>query len=438
VSDENKHKDYSAADIEKYHKGLLSPKEMNDLEKAALEDPFLADAIEGYADRAVQMSSDLTELKKRLEEKVDRARVVSMAPKNSFKWWRVAAAVIVLGGIGFLGYRLSTRHKNNSIAVLPEKKSKDSSGSRFIDSQVKMEIVPKAESTESKIVTVPAIPPVGKHSRNKRIDTSLRLNSDNVASVAEGYATANMSRENDDSVNIDKSATAGSLSTPMPMKARSNDEANALAMPQKKSMSLGNQQHLNYFHGRVLDASNNPLPFANVTSTRYNVGTYADAQGNFTLISADSLLDVQVRSVGFENGYVQLKNNVPTNKIILNDDKTIADRVISYQKPDTSLARGTFKLEEPEPADGWSNYDTYLANNINVPDDLKLNPNKGQVELSFDVTKDGDPVNFKVEKSLCQKCDEEAIRLIKEGPKWKKKSKKAKRVTVMVPFSAQH
>ena len=39
---------YTAADIEKYWKGKLIPGEMNTMEKAAMDDPFLADALEGY------------------------------------------------------------------------------------------------------------------------------------------------------------------------------------------------------------------------------------------------------------------------------------------------------------------------------------------------------------------------------------------------------
>jgi TonB family protein len=95
------------------------------------------------------------------------------------------------------------------------------------------------------------------------------------------------------------------------------------------------------------------------------------------------------------------------------------------------------KLEEPEPADGWTNYDTYLANNINVPDDLRIGQDKAHVDLSFEVNENGDPINIRVEKSLCQKCDEEAMRLVKQGPKWKKKTKKVKRITIRVPFDAR-
>jgi hypothetical protein len=440
VSDENKHKDYSAADIEKYHRGLLSPKEMNDLEKAALDDPFLADAIEGYTDRAVHMSSDLAQLKKRLEEKVDRAKVVSMAaPKNSFKWWRVAAAVIVLSGIGFLAFWISKNSKSkSSFAKVEEKRRGDSTRMSVINPPVTDSNKFLNNETEKATTSNQPVTPTEKHSKNKAVDTAFDKNNREEVSTTESSRVVSLGykKEIPDSSKMLKSAIANS--TPSAAAIEDRALASGVSAPRKKVMSLNNQQHVNYFRGRVTDLSNNPLPFANVTSTRYSVGTYADAQGNFTLISGDSLLDVQVRSVGFENAYVQLKNNVPTNKIILNDDKAIADKVISYQKRDTSRARGSFKFEEPEPADGWSNYDTYLVNNINVPDDLKLKPNKGQVELSFDVTQEGDPVNFRIEKSLCQKCDEEAIRLIKEGPKWKKKNKKAKRVTVTVPFNAQH
>jgi TonB family protein len=93
------------------------------------------------------------------------------------------------------------------------------------------------------------------------------------------------------------------------------------------------------------------------------------------------------------------------------------------------------KLEEPEPADGWDNYDTYIANNLNPPDEIKTKQNSGgEVEISFEVDKNGNPVNIKVEKSLCSKCDQEAIRLIKQGPKWKRNAKKG-RTTVTVPFN---
>ena len=123
MSEEKKYKKYTAADIEKYHRGLLSPGEMNELEKAALDDPFLADALEGYGATSVNISSDLSELEKKLEERVSDKKVISIAPSGrSFKWWKVAAAVVILGGLGYFIFQLSTDNKNKEMAVKLEEK----------------------------------------------------------------------------------------------------------------------------------------------------------------------------------------------------------------------------------------------------------------------------------------------------------------------------
>jgi hypothetical protein len=123
--------------------------------------------------------------------------------------------------------------------------------------------------------------------------------------------------------------------------------------------------------------------------------------------------------------------------VILQDDrKTLSEVVLSKQKPNASARSrdGNMKLEEPEPADGWDNYDTYLTNNLEVPEDLKnKQPASSEVQVSFEVDKNGEPVNIRVEKSLCPSCDKEAIRLVKEGPKWKRKAKKG-RTTVTISF----
>ena len=83
MANDNNIKKFTAIDIEKYHKGLLSPKEMHDLEKAALEDPFLADALEGYAVTGVNAEADIAELKKRLAEKTGQAKVIPLSGGNT-------------------------------------------------------------------------------------------------------------------------------------------------------------------------------------------------------------------------------------------------------------------------------------------------------------------------------------------------------------------
>jgi hypothetical protein len=41
---------YGVEEIRRYAEGKMSPEEMHAIEKAALDDPFLADAIDGFDD----------------------------------------------------------------------------------------------------------------------------------------------------------------------------------------------------------------------------------------------------------------------------------------------------------------------------------------------------------------------------------------------------
>jgi len=271
------------------------------------------------------------------------------------------------------------------------------------------------------------------------------------------YKAAEKSNQNKEGLKDETKALAKNERKPDVDKDGVNDKFDKeIPAPQKKSNApvtanrnisneqRGNQGYLNQFNtfrGRVTDSNNVGVPFANVTNAQdNNAGTYTDAKGYFTITYPDSVVDVQVRSIGFENRSFQLNNTAPSNQVVLQDDRrSLSEVVINNQKPNASArsrqVEANMKLEEPEPADGWDNYDAYLANNLNEPEEIKTKQNNGgQVQVSFEVNKDGEPVNIKVEKSLCNKCDKEAIRLIKEGPKWRRNANKKGRTTVTINF----
>ena len=79
---------------------------------------------------------------------------------------------------------------------------------------------------------------------------------------------------------------------------------------------------------------------------------------------------------------------------------------------------------------GWGRFNNYISENLQIPEEVATKQLKGEVELSFEVNKNGEPVNIKVEKSLCSSCDKEAIRLLQEGPEWKKKKRKMGKVRI--------
>jgi TonB family protein len=157
------------------------------------------------------------------------------------------------------------------------------------------------------------------------------------------------------------------------------------------------------------------------------VGTYTDIRGNFNLVSSDSILHVQIRSLGYDAAnYKLVPSNAQSGDLVLKEDERKETLVQQNRKVVSSVSRkDSAEIEEPEV--GWGNYNTYVANNIKIPDNVRPKNIQNDVELSFDVDKTGVPINIKViRSSQCKECDEEAIRLLKEGPKWKRKGKKSK------------
>lgn len=456
---------FTAADIERYHRGLLNAAEMHRMEKAALEDPFLADALEGYETSGTQAQADLTDLQKRLEARIqesagEKVIPISRAGSRNFPWMRAAAAVILIAGAGWLTYRFgfdTNNDKGNVVQNIPAKTDNTVTPTPDSVSNGFNAITP----TDSKKYTITADKPAAKTPANNpgaEQPLSQATKDDQVSAVSQPPATQKELAEKDSRAKQEQAANAP-VKTSVNAEEVNNTQAvkarAVAAAPQKKQADerklyevdaanannqTRNQQAFiprNVYRGRVLDANNNPLPFANVTNVQDGIGTYADAKGNFVLTSPDSTMNVKVRSVGFETNQLSLQRNGIANRVVLEEDHSqVQTMVLNNRQLNTNRSRSsTIVFEEPEPLDGWENYDAYLANNIQEPEastQLKRAASGGEVSVSFEVNEYGEPVNFKIEKSLCTICDKEAIRLIKEGPRWKRKA--GKRVTVSVPF----
>lgn len=98
MKDDKKHINYSTEYLRKYLNGELTDKEMQAVEKAALEDPFLSDAIDGLEEADKHSSSfetDVADLQRRISERVREHKkkrgVVFLFPR-----WQVAASILII------------------------------------------------------------------------------------------------------------------------------------------------------------------------------------------------------------------------------------------------------------------------------------------------------------------------------------------------------
>lgn len=84
----------------------------------------------------------------------------------------------------------------------------------------------------------------------------------------------------------------------------------------------------------------------------------------------------------------------------------------------------------PEFPGGSAGWGKYLLSTLKYPAEARINKISGRVFISFVVETDGTLNNVKVLKGIGSSCDEEAVRVVKNSPKWKPGIQKGKVVRV--------
>ncbi|MEQ8711728.1 MAG: hypothetical protein RIC80_01860 [Cyclobacteriaceae bacterium] len=92
-----------------------------------------------------------------------------------------------------------------------------------------------------------------------------------------------------------------------------------------------------------------------------------------------------------------------------------ADQQLSRAAPAAkSMARQSFSANTPQPVDGLKAYQDYLTDSLRYTPEMEV----GIVTLRFTISQDGTPVDIQIINGLNEPADAEAIRLVREGPKW--------------------
>jgi outer membrane biosynthesis protein TonB len=393
----------------------MTKAEMHAFEKAMMDDPMLSDAVDGYSKAKESSKNQLEAISEKL--KAAPAKVV----KGSFKqWMSVAAVLVMLLSASVVLYRIFNSNNSNNQEIVattePEKqKTVEPLEETIVDSN---SVAINEKVTDQPALPKPVIiPPVSKQKQ---------LEKEAVAADETNNVTISK-----------KDAVAQQPSAPPMESAESRSSVQDVTVAQKQKAE---PVKLNKFIGRIVDESNNPLPFVNITEKNSGVGTYADVNGNFVLLSTDSVLNVQTRSMGYLSSTAQLKGNT-VQKITLKDEEIVAKaptKETFYERDKKRLDKENADSTDEvlaAPVDGWSNYNVYLQNNMRSNEPESFNKNRRETKevlLVFDVNPDGSLTNIKVQRSNCKSCNNEAIRLLKEGPGWKSKTgkKESSRFTI--------
>lgn len=131
------------------------------------------------------------------------------------------------------------------------------------------------------------------------------------------------------------------------------------------------------------------------------------------------------------------------DKLDINAEVDQAEEIVEYVAPEVEeeeiVEQEIFMVVEemPEFPGGVAKLGDYLAKNIKYPQMARESGVQGKVFITFVVEPDGHVSNVKVVRGIGAGCDEEAVRVIKNMPKWKpgKQRGKAVRVSYNVPVN---
>ena len=403
-----KNKTYTAADFAHYHAGTMPEGEMYALEKAALEDLFLADALEGYA-YTPAAENDIAALTQRLNEKRKKKNVFLLSSFTNKGWLRIAAIFIVMAGAGYILYNANKLNKQSVLAqneIPPAVVEKEKNAEVF-----------KADTTALSNSTVS-----DKQQQATKKDK-----------IILPPAAANPSKEKPFSLIKPEAATvpvaANKTLNDLYAARESNDEL------KKEEQAVPKEKY--FLKGKIADEKGKPVAFASIKDKKSDAVTVTDTAGLFVLHSPDSSINAVASAAGYEPKPFTLNKNaqpiIQMNKheaelseVVVTGygvRKSKKESAASVSKTLSGKVSGVHIITTtPEPVIGNMRYDEYLKEKTKAANDSKDKHFAGEVLLSFSINKNGRPKNISVVNSSCTACNNKAIKILQNGPMWKGKT----------------
>jgi len=377
----------------------LSGREKNSFERELQKDRFAAEAEEGLSSIGGDtLKNDMQILSGRLKRRTSVSRRVII--------YRIAATVAVLMTLTTVYMLL---HKSD-------------------------EIRPSVEPIALEIAKSEKKPAIKDEEKNK-IEIVKPRQEDLKRRAEKRFLPSGQIAQNKVSENIrDSSRNEEKITLPEISTADIQYKTSPSAPP-SRSIIVANASRV--VRGRIISSDDkSPLPGATIVIKGTVNGTTSDSDGNFKITVPDKTDAPLVASyIGMESREIKISYDSLLNVTLNASTAALSEVVVTGYgsrsrtgnlgaatgAADKSLDKKdaiSIDYTHPEPESGKKNFDLYIENNLRKPDILKEG-DKAVVVLSFIVRISGIPDSIQVIRSQGDVFSREAIRLIKEGPKWK-------------------
>ncbi|NQX42223.1 CarboxypepD_reg-like domain-containing protein [Pedobacter steynii] len=444
--------------LEDYLDGKLDAKTMNRVEREALEDPFVAEALAGLSASPKRSLQSISLLQKQLQERI--AGQQESKKTKVITWQRLsiaATAAVMFIAVSIVFWMKETAHQNQLakqpksvdvtiVPVVPEP-----APPVVTDGLAKLKTDPKKDAAEIENSDVDP--------RTVEIDRAVRAAKTNTyaanrkAKVAPVPAADAVPQSLNEVVVVGYAAPAQKKSV-----TYSSTTISAAKETPLGNAALGKLISPLVLTGKVTSASDGlPLSGVSVTVEGTKLAAFTDAEGRFR-IPADSNIKgekVVLNYIGFNAKVIPAQLNEPMNIRLAESTSALAEVVMTAnaaQRSKKTADSNRIKAENSGnvlsgkvagvqitdhkesvslPDGGWNKWARYIRRKSKFNAAPVLNR---QVELSFIVGTDRKATDIKVLNGIDEAYNEEAIRLVLDGPKWKVPANPTNRVILSMVF----
>ncbi len=437
-SEEQHMKTWGATDFERYHAGKMPSAEMHALEKAALEDPFLQDALDGYAHTTTAVE-DLAAIRQRLPNAaVKEVPVINIRQKRLYNFLKVAAVLVLFAGFAWLlNNNKEGLEQENATLAKTETNDRDSAEAVPSINQVLVDSAKEGDFATLDSRNLPQAKPGYKVTDGQAEGAVSQRDANAETSAAPAAAPEILQKETLEDENTKSKEEAKVVSKPVMANDALKERVAGVEVREQKS-----------FSGIVTDQNGAPVPGASVYAKDKNIAAQTDSKGKYVINTKDSVLSLTASAVGYDSKQQQVRADDMAGNFVLEERDAALNEVVvtsaagvKRQKKEvsaaavkSSAANNTLQIKMPS---NISLRNVYLVSGQTelirfAGDSLRSAPEKGSVELAFDTDDKGSPVRIKVIKPLCTACDDLAVKLLQQAA-WKK-VKKGRKALVTVNF----
>lgn len=400
--------DKRAYNIEKYLKGELTPAEMHALEKQALDDLFLAEALEGAEQFAhADFLKDVAELNEKIVKRKAAAWMWSV---------RIAASLLLLTIAAFIVWTTLDQETEKTLALEKINTAEDSLPPTT--PQTQPSATPQTEARQSS--------PTRSESKKENEQPS-RLNQRSKKLPAESIAEnkkneTNYAKPDNQVKNLTREKSLEQTSEVAKIDPGKKDE---LQPPSAKDIKIAEGYITSVdarpatVTGRVMSAEDGtPLRDVRVALKGTSVATKTDASGRYSITGYSENKTLVYSSEGLESTEVKIEGVDSTYLPVKLEITEEAQREAAVETSDMDDFPTNVSTIPTHPEKGNRAFKQYLQKNYKYPDEAIKTRVEGVVIIEFKVDAAGSLSEFKILRGIGKGCDEEVIRLILQGVRW--------------------